>query len=38
MKLFNEIKCDVTGVVRRIVAEDGAQVKTHQALIEVEPT
>jgi acetyl-CoA carboxylase biotin carboxyl carrier protein len=38
MKLFNEIKCDVTGVVRRIVAEDGALVKTHQVLIEVEPT
>lgn len=38
MKLFNEIKSDVTGVVRRIVAEDGALVKTHQALIEVEPT
>ncbi len=38
MKLFNEIKSDVTGVVRRIVAEDGALVKTHQVLIEVEPT
>jgi biotin carboxyl carrier protein len=38
MKLFNEIKCDVTGVVRRIVAEDGALVKTLQALSEVEPT
>ncbi|MEZ4597201.1 MAG: acetyl-CoA carboxylase biotin carboxyl carrier protein subunit [Chloroflexota bacterium] len=37
MKLFNEIKSDVTGVVRRIVAEDGALVKTHQALIEVSP-
>ncbi len=38
MKLFNEIKSDVTGVVRRIVAEHGALVKTHQVLIEVEPT
>jgi acetyl-CoA carboxylase biotin carboxyl carrier protein len=38
MKLFNEIKSDVTGVVRGIVAEDGALVKTHQVLIEVEPT
>ena len=38
MKLFNEIKSDVTGVVRRIVAENGALVKTHQVLIEVEPT
>jgi acetyl-CoA carboxylase biotin carboxyl carrier protein len=38
MKLFNEIKCDVTGVVRTILAENGALVKTHQVLIEVEPT
>jgi acetyl-CoA carboxylase biotin carboxyl carrier protein len=38
MKLFNEIKSDVTGVVRHIVAEHGALVKTHQVLIEVEPT
>jgi acetyl-CoA carboxylase biotin carboxyl carrier protein len=38
MKLFNEIKSDVTGVVRTIVAENGALVKTHQVLIEVEPT
>ena len=38
MKLFNEIKSDVTGVVRRIVTEPGALVKTHQVLIEVEPT
>ena len=28
MKLFNEIKSDVTGVVRRIAAESGALVKT----------
>ena len=38
MKLFNEIKSDVTGVVRRIAAESGALVKTRQILIEVEPT
>ncbi len=38
MKLFNEIKSDVTGVVRTIVAESGSLVKTHQVLIEVEPT
>jgi acetyl-CoA carboxylase biotin carboxyl carrier protein len=38
MKLFNEIKSDVTGVVRRIVAENGALVKQKQPLIEVEPT
>lgn len=38
MKLFNEIKSDVTGVVRRIAAEHGALVKTRQVLIEVEPT
>lgn len=38
MKLFNEIRSDVTGVVRRITAENGALVKTRQTLIEVEPT
>ena len=38
MKLFNEIKSDVTGVVRRIAADSGALVKTKQVLIEVEPT
>jgi acetyl-CoA carboxylase biotin carboxyl carrier protein len=38
MKLFNEIKSDVTGVVRRIAADSGALVKTRQTLIEVEPT
>jgi len=36
MKLFNEIKSDVAGRVVRIHAEDGALVKTKQALIEVE--
>ena len=38
MKLFNEIKSDVTGVVRRIAADSGALAKTRQVLIEVEPT
>ncbi len=38
MKLFNEIKSDVTGIVRGIAAESGALVKTRQTLIEVEPT
>jgi acetyl-CoA carboxylase biotin carboxyl carrier protein len=37
MKLFNEIKSDVTGRVLRIVAESGKLVKTKQVLIEVEP-
>lgn len=38
MKLFNEIKSDVTGTVRRIAAETGALVKAKQTLIEVEPS
>jgi acetyl-CoA carboxylase biotin carboxyl carrier protein len=38
MKLFNEIKSDVTGTVRRIAAESGALVKAKQTLIEVEPS
>jgi acetyl-CoA carboxylase biotin carboxyl carrier protein len=38
MKLFNEIKSDVTGVVRNIHAGDGDLVKARQALIEVEPS
>jgi acetyl-CoA carboxylase biotin carboxyl carrier protein len=37
MKLFNEIKSDIGGVVRRIAAESGALVKARQTLIEVEP-
>jgi acetyl-CoA carboxylase biotin carboxyl carrier protein len=37
MKLFNEIKCDVTGTVRRIAVENGALVKARQTLVEVEP-
>lgn len=38
MKLFNEIKSDVTGTVRRIVAGDGDLVKARQTLIEVDPS
>jgi len=38
MKLFNEIKSDTTGTVRRIAAESGALVKQRQPLIEVEPS
>jgi acetyl-CoA carboxylase biotin carboxyl carrier protein len=37
MKLFNEIKSDVSGKVVRIVAESGKLVKAKQPLIEVEP-
>ena len=36
MKLFNEIKSDVSGRVLRIHAESGALVKAKQPLIEVE--
>jgi acetyl-CoA carboxylase biotin carboxyl carrier protein len=38
MKLFNEIKSDVSGRVMRIVAESGKLVKHKQPLIEVEPS
>jgi acetyl-CoA carboxylase biotin carboxyl carrier protein len=37
MKLFNEIKSDVTGTVRRIAAADGDLVKARETLIEVDP-
>ena len=36
MKLFNEIKSDVTGVVRAVVAAEGALVKARDVLIEVD--
>lgn len=36
MKLFNEIKSDVSGTVRHLVAGDGDLVKARQTLIEVE--
>ena len=38
MKLFNEIKSDISGRVLRIHAENGALVKAKQPLIEIEPT
>jgi acetyl-CoA carboxylase biotin carboxyl carrier protein len=37
MKLFNEIKSDVTGTVRHIAASDGDLVKARQVLLEVDP-
>ncbi|HEX2220992.1 MAG TPA: biotin/lipoyl-containing protein [Candidatus Limnocylindria bacterium] len=36
MKLFNEIKADVAGRVRRVLAENGTLVKRQQPLVEVE--
>jgi acetyl-CoA carboxylase biotin carboxyl carrier protein len=36
MKLFNEIKADASGIVRRIASETGALVKAKQTLIEIE--
>jgi len=38
MKLFNEIKSDVTGTVRRLAVSDGDLVKARQVLVEVDPT
>jgi acetyl-CoA carboxylase biotin carboxyl carrier protein len=37
MKLFNEIKSDLSGRVVRLVAESGQLVKAKQPLVEVEP-
>ena len=37
MKLFNEIKSDVTGTVRHMAAGDGDLVKAKQTLVEVDP-
>jgi acetyl-CoA carboxylase biotin carboxyl carrier protein len=37
MKLFNEIKSDLSGRVVKITAEDGKLVRAKQPLIEVEP-
>jgi acetyl-CoA carboxylase biotin carboxyl carrier protein len=37
MKLFNEIKSDVTGTVKHIGPGDGDLVKARQTLIEVDP-
>jgi acetyl-CoA carboxylase biotin carboxyl carrier protein len=37
MKLFNEIKSDLSGRVVRVIAENGKLVKAKQPLIEVQP-
>ncbi len=37
MKLFNEIKSDVSGTVTRILVEAGTLVKRKQPLLEVDP-
>jgi acetyl-CoA carboxylase biotin carboxyl carrier protein len=37
MKLFNEIKSDLSGRVVRVIADSGQLVKARQPLIEVEP-
>ncbi|MBM4421338.1 MAG: acetyl-CoA carboxylase biotin carboxyl carrier protein, partial [Chloroflexi bacterium] len=38
MKLFNEIRSNKSGVVRRVLAENGQLVKAHQPLFELEGT
>ena len=37
MKLFNEIKADVSGTVTRLLVESGTLVKRRQPLLEVDP-
>jgi len=37
MKLFNEIKSDVSGTVSRLLVESGTLVKRQQPLLEVDP-
>ena len=37
MKLFNEIRSDKSGVVRRVLVENGQLVKKHQPLYELDP-
>ena len=37
MKLFNEIKSDVSGVVKRILVENGTLVKRRQPILEIDP-
>ena len=37
MKLFNEIKSDVSGTVTRALVESGTLVKRKQPLLEVKP-
>jgi acetyl-CoA carboxylase biotin carboxyl carrier protein len=36
MKLFNEIRSNVSGTVRRILIENGQLVRAHQPIIELE--
>ncbi len=38
MKLFNEIESEVSGIVRKILVEDGAPVEYGQPLFLIEPT
>lgn len=37
MKLFNEIKADVSGTVTRVLVESGTLVKRKQPLLEIDP-
>ena len=37
MKIMNEIECEVSGVVKRILVDDAAPVEYEQALFEIEP-
>ena len=37
MKLFNEIKSDVSGTVARVLVEAGTLVKRKQPLLEIDP-
>jgi acetyl-CoA carboxylase biotin carboxyl carrier protein len=37
MKLFNEIKSDVAGIVVRMLVETGTLVKRQQPLLEIDP-
>jgi acetyl-CoA carboxylase biotin carboxyl carrier protein len=37
MKLFNEIKTDVSGTVTRVIVENGTLVKRKQPLLEIDP-
>ena len=37
MKLFNEIKSDVSGTVTRVLVENGMLVKRKQPLLEIDP-
>ena len=37
MKLFNEIKADASGIVKRVLVENGTLVKRKQPLLEIDP-